>query len=159
MQNGDYIYGFKNSKTSDPHRLLINLTDNINLTGCDKYVALSDLSIYYALKVIKKLYKNKNLKYLRQRGMIIFNYLMGHILYQDDIQDDFDYIIKKYKIATDNPPVKIYVSKIENGITFEIKTEYSLKILMPKMVKLLGSTKSKIIKDENGKYLLHLEIT
>ena len=91
--------------------------------------------------------------------MIIFNYLMGHILYQDDIQDDFDYIIKKYKIATDNPPVKIYVSKIENGITFEIKTEYSLKILMPKMVKLLGSTKSKIIKDENGKYLLHLEIT
>ena len=84
---------------------------------------------------------------------------MGHILYQDDIPDDFDYIIKKYKIATDNPPVKIYVSKIENGITFEIKTEYSLKILMPKMVKLLGSTKSKIIKDENGKYLLHLEIT
>ena len=38
---------FKNSKTSDPHRLLLNLTDKINLKGSDKYVVLSNLSIYY----------------------------------------------------------------------------------------------------------------
>ena len=31
----------KNSKTSDPHRLLLNLTDKINLKRSDKYVALS----------------------------------------------------------------------------------------------------------------------
>ena len=35
-----------NSKTSDPHRLLPNLTDKINLKRSDKYVALSNLSIY-----------------------------------------------------------------------------------------------------------------
>ena len=38
----------ENSKTSDPHRLLVNLADKINLKRSDKYVALSNLSIYYA---------------------------------------------------------------------------------------------------------------
>ena len=37
----------ENSKTSDPHRLLLNLTDKINLKKSDKYVALSNLRIYY----------------------------------------------------------------------------------------------------------------
>ena len=36
-----------NSKTSDPHRLLFNLSDKINLKRSDKYVALSNFSIYY----------------------------------------------------------------------------------------------------------------
>ena len=44
----------ENSKTSDPHRLFLNLTDKINLTRSDKYVALSNLSIYYTWKNIKK---------------------------------------------------------------------------------------------------------
>ena len=34
------------SKTSDPHRLLLNLSDEINLKRSDKYVFLSNLSIY-----------------------------------------------------------------------------------------------------------------
>ena len=37
----------ENSKTYDPHRLLLNLTDKITLKRSDKYVALSNLSIYY----------------------------------------------------------------------------------------------------------------
>ena len=37
----------KYSGTSDPHRLLLNLTDKINLKRGDKYVALSNLSIHY----------------------------------------------------------------------------------------------------------------
>ena len=40
----------ENSKTSDPHRLLLNLSDNINLKRSDKYVSLSNLSIYYTWK-------------------------------------------------------------------------------------------------------------
>ena len=43
----------KNSKTSDPHRLLLNLT-KIDLKRSDKYVALSKLNIYYTWKNIKK---------------------------------------------------------------------------------------------------------
>ena len=44
----------ENSKTFDPHRLLLNLTDKISLNWSDKYVALSNLSIYHIWKNIKK---------------------------------------------------------------------------------------------------------
>ena len=53
----------------------------------------------------------------------------------------------------------IYVNKIENRITFKIKIGYHLELLMPETMKLLGSTKSKITKDENGENVPHLEIT
>ena len=42
----------KISKTSDSHRLLLNLTEKINLKRSDKYVALSNLSVYYTWKNI-----------------------------------------------------------------------------------------------------------
>ena len=51
----------------------------------------------------------------------------------------------------------IYVNKIENRITFKIKTGYYLEILMLETMKLLGSTKSKITKGENSENLSHLE--
>ena len=35
------------SKTSDPHRLLLNISDKMNLKRKDKYVVLSNLGIYY----------------------------------------------------------------------------------------------------------------
>ena len=52
----------ENSKTSDPHRLLLNLSNKINLKRSNKYVALSNLSICYTWKNIKKSYKNNKFK-------------------------------------------------------------------------------------------------
>ena len=52
----------KNSKTSDPHILLLNLTDKVNLKRRDNYVALSDLSMCYTWKNIKNSYKNNKFK-------------------------------------------------------------------------------------------------
>ena len=52
----------ENNKTSDPHRLLLNLSDKINLKRSDKYVALSNLRIYYTWKNMKKSYKNNKFK-------------------------------------------------------------------------------------------------
>ena len=40
-----------------------------------------------------------------------------------DIQDYFDYILKKHGEKTDNPPIRRYVNKTENRITLKIKTE------------------------------------
>ena len=51
-----------NSKTSDPRRLLINLLDKIDLKRKNEYIALSNLSIYYAWKNIEKSYKNNKFK-------------------------------------------------------------------------------------------------
>ena len=72
-----------------------------------------------------------------------------------DIQDYFEYIIKKHETVTDNPPVKIYVNKIEIRITFKIKTGCYLELLMRETMKLLESTKNKITKDESGKNVPH----
>ena len=74
-----------------------------------------------------------------------------------DIQYYFEYIIKKYGKVTDNPLIRIYVNKIENGITFKIITGYYFKLLMPETMKLLGSTKSKIIQDANGENVPYLQ--
>ena len=52
-----------------------------------------------------------------------------------------------------------YINNIENRITFKIKTGYYLKLLMSETIKFLGSTKSKVTKDENGENVPHLEIT
>ena len=52
----------KYAKTSDPRRLLLNLTAKIDLRRKDKYIALSNLIIYYTWKNIKKPYKNNEFK-------------------------------------------------------------------------------------------------
>ena len=65
-----------------------------------------------------------------------------------DIQDYFEYISKKHGENINNPSVKIYVNKVENKITFKIKTGYYLELLTPETMKLLGSTENKITKDK-----------
>ena len=52
----------------------------------------------------------------------------------------------------------IYINKIENAITFKIKSGYYLVILTPEIMKLLDSTKIKINKDENGENMPHYTI-
>ena len=59
----------ESSKTSYSHRLLLNLTDKINLKRKDKYVGLSNLSTYYTWKNIESHIKTTNLKYQPQHGM------------------------------------------------------------------------------------------
>ena len=65
---------------------------------------------------------------------------------------------KKHGEKTDNPSIKIYVNKIENRITFKIKTGHYLELFTAETMKLFGSTKSKINKDENGENVPHLKI-
>ena len=55
--------------------------------------------------------------------------------------------------------IRIYITKMENRITFVIKTGYYLEFLTHETVKLLESTKSKITKNENGENVPYLEIT
>ena len=76
-----------------------------------------------------------------------------------NIQDYFEYILKKHGENTDKPSVQIYVNKIENRVTFKIKNGYSLELLTPETMKLLGSTENKITKDKNGENVPHLEVT
>ena len=80
---------------------------------------------------------------------------MGHIPYQI-----FKIILsKKHNEKIDNLSIRIFVNKLENRITFKIKTGYYIDLLTPETVKLLGSTENKITKDKNAANIPHLEIT
>ena len=72
----------ENNKTSEPHRLLLNLADKMNLKRSDKCVALSNLSMHYTWKNIKSPIKTINLKCHPPHGMKHLNYLKDCILYQ-----------------------------------------------------------------------------
>ena len=76
-----------------------------------------------------------------------------------DIQDYFEYILKKHRKNIDKPSVQIYVNKIENTITFKIKNGYTLVLLTPETMKLLGRNENKIANDKNGENIPHFEIT
>ena len=52
----------ENNKTYEPHVLILNLTDKLNLRRGEKSIALSNLSIYYTWKNIKRSYNNNKFK-------------------------------------------------------------------------------------------------
>ena len=83
---------------------------------------------------------------------------MGHILYQI-FKIILNIYLKKCGEKTVNPSIRIYINKIENRVTFRIKSGYCLELLTLERMKLLESTKSNITKDENGKNVPYLEIT
>ena len=117
----------------------------------------SNLSIYYRWKNIKSSYNNNKFKISAPTWNDKFELPDGSYSVSD-IQDYFEYILKKHGEDIDKPSVQIYVNKIENRITFKIKDGYSLELLTPETMKLLGSTENKITKDKNGENGLHLEI-
>ena len=140
----------KNGKTSKPHVLVLtDLTDKLDLRRSDKYVALSNLSIYYTWKNIKMSYNNNKFKISTPTWNDKFE--LPDVSYSvSDILDYFEYILKKHGENVDNPSVKIYVNKIGNRIPFKVKDGYTLELLTKETVKLLGSTESKITKNKKG---------
>ena len=83
------------SKTSDPHRLLLNLKDKIDLKRKDKHIALWNLSIYYTWKDIKISYKNDKFKILAPTWNEEFELPDGSYSIPDT-QDYFEYILKEH---------------------------------------------------------------
>ena len=108
----------ENSKTSDLHGILPNLSGKSNLKRSDKYVTLLKLSICYTWKNIKMSYKNNKIKILAPTWNGEFELRDG--LYSlSDIQYYFEYIIKKHQVVTDNPSIMLYINKSENRITLK----------------------------------------
>ena len=147
----------ENSKTSEHHVLVLKLTDKLDLRRGQKTIALSNLSIYYMWKNVKSSYNNNKLKISAPTRREEFELPDGSYSVSD-IQDYFEYILKKHSESVDNPSIRMYINRIENRITFKIKNGYYLELLTPETMKLLGSTESKITKDKNGENVPHLEI-
>ena len=148
----------ENSKTSKPHVLILKLTNKLDLRIGEKTIALSNLSIYYTWKNIRSSYNNNKFKISAPTWNDKFE-LPDESYYVSDIQDYFEYILKKHGENIDNPLIRIYISKIENRITFKIKTGYTLELITHETMKLLGSTENKITRNKNGENVRHFEIT
>ena len=103
-------------KTSETHVLILKLTDKLHLRRGDKSIVLSPTW-------------NVNLNYQ-------MNY---HILYQI-FKVTLSIFKKKHGENFEKPSIRIYVNKIENRVTFIIKTGYYLELLTAKTMKLLGTT-------------------
>ena len=147
----------ENSRTAEYHVLTLKLTDKLDPGRGQETVALSNLSIYYTWKNIKSSYNNNKFKISAPTWSEEFKLLDGSYSISD-IQDYFEYILKKHSESVDNPSIRMYVNRIENRITFKIKTGYYLELLTPETMKLLGNTESKITKDKNGENVPHLEV-
>ena len=148
----------ENSKTSMPHVLTSKLTSKLDLRLGEKVIVLSNLSIYYTWRNIESSYNNNKFKISAPTWNDKFE-LPDGFYSVSDIQDYFKYILNKHEENINKSSVQIYVNKIENRITFKIKHGYSLELLTPETMKLLGSSKNKITKNKNGENVPHLQIT
>ena len=102
------------------------------------------MSIYYTWKNIKAEYNNHKFKISAPTWNHTFDLPDGSCSIFD-IQDYFEFIIKKHETLTENPPVQIFPKRIKNRIIFNIKTGYKLELLTSETMKLLGSTKKTLI--------------
>ena len=74
-----------------------------------------------------------------------------------DIQDCLEFINKKHKTLTENPPVQIFPNKIRNRIVFKVKTGYKLELSSSEMMKLSGSTEKDVDQDKDREDVPKLE--
>ena len=115
-----------NSKTNEYNKFVYQFTDKLNLKNPNKNKPLANLTIYYTWKNIKSECNNNKFKISAPTWSGEF-YLPDGSYSVSDIQDYFEYIIKKHETIADNPPVQIYVNKIKNRIVFKINAGYKLQ--------------------------------
>ena len=116
----------ENSRTNEPHTFKLDLTDKLNPKNSNKNMALANLSIYYTWKSIESKCNNNKIKISAPTLNDTFD-LPNSSYSISDIQDYFEFIIKKHGTLTENPPIQIYPNKIKNRIVFKIETGYKIE--------------------------------
>ena len=115
----------ENSKTSKSHVLNLKLTSQLDLRIGEKVIALPNLSIYYTWRNIKTSYKNNKFKISTPTWNDEIELPDGSYSVSN-IQDYFEYILKKHGEDIDEPSVQIYVNKIEIGLHLKLKMGIAL---------------------------------
>ena len=107
----------ENSKTNEPYKFRLSYQINLFLKTKAKNIALGNLIIYYTWKNIKSAYNNNKFKISAPTWNDTFDLPDGSYSIED-IQDYFEFIIKKHENfnLTENPPIQIYPNKIKNRI-------------------------------------------
>ena len=105
----------ENSKTNKPHKFRLSLADKLNLKNPNKNIVLGNLSICYTWKIIKSVYNNNKFKTSAPTWKDTFD-LPDSSYFVVDIQDYFEFNIKKHETLNESPSVQIYLNKIKNRI-------------------------------------------
>ena len=143
----------ENSNTNESNNCIHQFTDKLNPNN--KNIGLINLSIYYNWKNIKSAYNNNNFKISAPTWNDEFDLPDGSYSISD-IQDYFEFNIKKQETLAGNPPIQIYPNKIKNRIAFKVKTGYKLELLSLETMKILGSAK-KDVRDKDGEDVQKVE--
>ena len=147
----------ENSETNESNKFIYQFTGKLNLKNRNnKNIGLVNLSIYYTWKNIKSVYNNNKFKIYPPTWNDEFGLPDGSYSISD-IQDYFEFIIKKHEMLTENPPIQIYPNKIKKIIIFKVKTGYKLELLSSETMKLLRSAKTDVDKDKDGEDVPKLE--
>ena len=96
---------------------------------------------------IKSEYNNNKFKISALTWNAIFRFPDGSYSISD-IQDYFEFIIKRHETLTEYPPIQMYLNKIKNRLFFKVKAGYKLEFLSPETMKLLGGTKRDVDKEK-----------
>ena len=143
----------ENNKINESNKFFYQFTDKFTLKNPNnKNIRLVKLSIYYTWKNIISAYNNNQFKISAPTRHDEF-YLPEGSYSISDIQDYFEFIIKKHESSRANLP-----NKTKNRIVFKIKTGYKLELLSPETMKLLGTTKKDFDKDKDGEDIPKLEL-
>ena len=110
----------ENRKTSEPHILKLKLTDKLDLRLDKKVIALSNLSIYYTWNNIKSSYNNNKFKISTPTWNEEFTLPDGSYSVSD-IQDYFEYILKKHGENTNKPSNRYMQTKLKIGLHLKSK--------------------------------------
>ena len=119
-------------------------------------MALANLSINYTGKKIESAYNKTKFKISAPTWNDEF-YLPDGSYSVSDLQNYFEYIIKKHETIANNPPVQTYVNKIKNSIVFKIKRGYKLELLSKETMQLLGSLEKETDQNKDDEIVPELE--
>ena len=100
---GTILINTENSKTNEPHKFALNLSQRLDLRSSNKYVTLQNLSIYYTWINIRQQHKSK-LKIIAPPWNDAFE-LPGELYSESKIQNYIEYIIKKHETLPTNPSI------------------------------------------------------
>ena len=116
----------ENNNANESKKFIYEFTDKLNLkTTYNKDIGLVNFNIYYTWKNVKSKYNKHKFKISAPTSNDEFDLPDGSYSISD-IQDYFEFIIKKHETLAENPPIQIYPNKIKNRIVFKVKTDYKL---------------------------------
>ena len=144
----------ENRKTNELRRLVLNMSQRLDLKSSNKYVSPRNLSFYYKWKNISQEHKNK-FKIIALTWIDKFE-LTDSSYSVSDIQDYIKYIIKNFETLSTNHRIHIYINRINNRTVFKIKDRYKLELQTPNTIKVIWLQKKLIDKTKNIVPILEL---